>query len=151
MIYKFENKTFRLEWNENGNLTGLYLKDDPEKMNWVVDPKYLEQAGYDDLDKLWGEFSIMVNGTTYTSRDSVRSILQKEDVLSVTCRFRDFRLTMDYEPDGDSRMRFSVILQNLGQEEILLEQMGVWISLAYIMFRDKNVIRNMEHSAAVFP
>ncbi len=151
MSYIFENKTYRLKWNENGNLTGLYLKDDPEKMNWVVDPEYLEQAGYDDLDKLWGEFSIMANGTSYTSRDSVRSILQKGDVLSVTCPFRDFRLTMNYEPDGDSRMRFSVILQNLGQEEMLLEQMGIWISLAYIMFRDKNVIRNMEHSAAVFP
>ena len=32
MSYIFENKTYRLKWNENGNLTGLYLKDDPEKI-----------------------------------------------------------------------------------------------------------------------
>lgn len=151
MDYKIENKAYRLEWNENGNLSGLYLKADKENMNWVVDPEYLRQAGYDDGDKLWGEFSIQVNGKALTSRDFARSITAKKDSFLVSYTYEGIGMELKFETDGDAQVRFSAVLQNPGTEEMTVEQLGVWISLAYIMFRDKNVIRNMEQSAAVFP
>lgn len=57
------------EQNERGALTRLTFNDDPTGMNWVVAPDYLDQVGYRDQDKLFGEFQLVVNGTSYQSTD----------------------------------------------------------------------------------
>ena len=55
--------------NKRGALTKLTFSDDPTGMNWVVDPDYLEQVGYHDQDKLFGEFQLTLNGNDYRSGD----------------------------------------------------------------------------------
>lgn len=56
------NENFRMELSDRGALQSLILQGDPSEMNWVVDPSYLEEAGYADTDKLFGEWTIELDG-----------------------------------------------------------------------------------------
>lgn len=65
---------FELAFTERGAVKSLRMKDDPYAMNWVIDPDYLAEAGYDDVDKLFGEWTAVVNGRTIRSFDLIPAI-----------------------------------------------------------------------------
>lgn len=57
-----------------------------------------------------------------------------------------------YDLSADAEALFwKIELENNIQKKIQITDFGIWVSFAYVMFRDKNVLRNIHNSAAVFP
>lgn len=138
------------EQNERGALTRLTFNDDPTGMNWVVAPDYLDQVGYSDQDKLFGEFQLVVNGTPYQSTDYQPKLVTDDDTSTVNYRLPLVDLREDYDASGQE-LRWGIKLKNTSRQSISIDHLGIWLSLAYIMYRDADVQRNAEQSAAVFP
>lgn len=138
------------EQNERGALTRLTFNDDPTGMNWVVAPDYLDQVGYRDQDKLFGEFQLVVNGTPYQSTDYQPELVTDDHNSTVNYRLPLVDLREDYDASGQE-LRWGIKLKNTSRQSISIDHLGIWLSLAYIMYRDADVQRNAEQSAAVFP
>lgn len=144
------NHRFLMTQNDRGAVTHLELTDDPTQMNWVIDPEYLAETGYDDLDKLFGEFTITVDGQTINSIDLTPTMTTLPNGSRVTFALPQLRLTLDYLLTAD-RFTWQIHLTNLTHQTVTIDNLGVWASLAYVMFRDTNVKRNANQSVAVFP
>lgn len=142
---------FDLTFNRHGALTRLIMNDDPHHTNWVMDPDYLEQAGYQDTDKLFGEFDLTVDGRPFSSIQRQPSVRHLEEQTIVTYRLDQVTVQLTYSPGPADTLDWSVALINRTTGQLPVRDFGVWASLAYVMFRDKNVMRNMADSAAVFP
>lgn len=56
-----------------------------------------------------------------------------------------------YDLADDNQLDWEINLKNLTTDELTINNFGVWLSLAYVMFRDKNVAKNIHESAAVYP
>ncbi|OMD14387.1 hypothetical protein BSO21_27745, partial [Paenibacillus odorifer] len=145
------NENFRMELSDRGALQSLILQGDPSEMNWVVDPSYLKEAGYADTDKLFGEWTIELDGNIIKSTD----LLPKITPEGKNRVFVDFegapiaiRLTYSLE---DERLRWTIEAMNRSTQSVRINGLHVWFSLAYVMYRDENVQRNMSQSCAVFP
>ncbi|MEE8824410.1 hypothetical protein LASUN_02300 [Lentilactobacillus sunkii] len=136
--------------NERGAITKLQLNSDKSNMNWVIDPNYLESLGYDDLDKLFGEFNITVDGQKHRSIDQDPEVSGDDTHSKLQFKVDDLSLVQQFQLIGNS-FKWDFTVQNNGEEDITISNLGVWISLAYVMFRDKNVKRNANQSVAVFP
>lgn len=136
--------------NKRGALTQLTFSDDPTEMNWVVDPDYLEQVGYHDQDKLFGEFQLTLNGNDYRSGDYQPELSKTQKTSVVSYHLPQVDLTEKYWT-VDGELRWQVSLKNTSQMALVVDNLGIWLSLAYIMYRDPDVQRNAEQSAAVFP
>lgn len=136
--------------NERGAITKLQLNSDKSNMNWVIDPDYLESLGYDDLDKLFGEFNITVNGEKHESIDQIPEVSGDNTHSRLEFKVDDLSLVQQFELVGNS-FKWDFSVHNNGQEDVTINNLGVWVSLAYVMFRDKNVKRNANQSVAVFP
>ncbi|WP_249898813.1 hypothetical protein [Paenibacillus sp. PK3_47] len=121
-------------------------------MNWVIDPGYLQQAGYiQDEDKLFGEWAIQLNGESLSSCDFTPVITQTNaSKVAIEFKASPVKLTMVYTLVGE-QLRWKIILCNPSNEAVSIKGLHVWFSLAYVMFRDNHVIRNMQKSCAVFP
>lgn len=156
--YKYEKKEGRemgkpriiVAQNKRGAITRLSFNDDPSKMNWVIDPAYLKQMGYDDQDKLFGEFTITIDGRDYHSTDFTPKVQQGEKTSEVEFAFANILLTEIYSIKGNY-LEWGISISNQSNSMIQIDNLGMWASLAYVMFRDPNVYRNAEQSAAVFP
>lgn len=143
---------FDLTFNEHGALAGLFINNDPHHTNWVIDPKYLEQAGYQDTDKLFGEFDLTIAGKTFSSIAFQPSIDRQKESTTVTYGLDSVTVRISYAAgSADGTVDWSVELANRTDQSLVINDFGVWASLAYVMFRDGNVLRNMMDSAAVFP
>lgn len=136
--------------NSRGALVKLQLPNDPTNMNWVIDPEYLESVGYKDNDKLFGEFTTTINGQTFNSIDFTPDVAFSDTSSTVSFKIEDITVSFKYELT-EKGLVWKINIKNLSKNHITLENFGVWISLAYVMFRDKNVKRNANQSAAVFP
>lgn len=147
-----ENKKLTMSVEKEGYVSALTIKDDPYQMNWVIEDTYLQQAGYQDADKLFGHFDIAAGGKKVGSNTVMPFIKEEKDKITVTYDFEGFQVKMTYDLGKDEQALFWTIqLRNMTKKEIKIESFGIWISLAYVMFRDKNVLRNIHNSAAVFP
>ncbi|WP_068675078.1 hypothetical protein [Oceanobacillus sp. Castelsardo] len=147
-----ENQKFLVELFPNGNVSKLVLKDDPDKMNWVIDSDYLYQAGFDDADKLFGNFSITVNEQTYHSQETVADVSISEKVATVTYLFEDVTVNFIYDLfQSDNALFWTVQLTNRANQEIHISHFSVWSSFAYVMYRINDLTMQTKHSAAVFP
>ncbi|GHP13745.1 hypothetical protein YK48G_11700 [Lentilactobacillus fungorum] len=136
--------------NARGAITSLKFKADQSKMNWVVDPDYLKSLGYDDLDKLFGEFNITIDGVKHRSIDQIPEVTGDDKHSTVFFQVGNLTLVQKFELVEDSlRWQFSV--KNDSASDVTIQNLGVWVSLAYVMFRDKDVHRNANQSTAVFP
>ncbi|WP_018752312.1 hypothetical protein [Paenibacillus sanguinis] len=146
-----ENATFALEFTSRGAVKGFRFKEDPSAMNWVVDPEYLREAGYlDTLDKLFGEWSAVVDGKTIDSCDYTPTRIQASgDGLMVSFQAEMLEVDLVYTLEGE-RLRWSIACRNAWDAPVSLDGLHIWFSLAYIMFRDENVLRNMRESCALF-
>lgn len=136
--------------NKRGAIIDLQINNDPTKMNWVIDPKYLKSLNYKDDDKLFGEFHITVDGHEYLS------INETPIVKTVGTESRLSFLLGDLEVIETFKLQqryldWQIAVSNHGSQTHTIADFGAWISLAYVMFRDKNVHRNANQSAAVFP
>lgn len=146
-----ENATFALEFTSRGAVKSLRFKDDPSAMNWVVDPEYLLEAGYSDtMDKLFGEWSAVVEGKTINSSDYIPTRMQaSENSLTVGFHAEMLEVDLTYTLE-EERLRWGITCRNALDVPITLDGLHIWFSLAYIMFRDENVLRNMQQSCALF-
>lgn len=147
-----ENSAFWLEINKSGYLSSLIMKDDPYKMNWVIDDTYLKQAGYSDDGRMFGQFDLTINGETFYSRDYAPAIQEREQEIQISYELGPVKVTLAYEleQDGDT-LFWKISMENRSGDELQVSDFGVWASFAYVMFRDKDVLRNIHNSAAVFP
>lgn len=147
-----ENKKLMMSVEKKGYVSALVIKDDPHQMNWVMEDTYLQQAGYQDADKMFGYFDIVADGKKAGNNGLMSFLKEEKDKITVTFSAKGFQVKMTYDLGKDEEALFWTIqLKNLMEKEIKIEEFGVWISFAYVMFRDKNVLRNIHNSAAVFP
>lgn len=148
---KIENKSLEMMISEKGYISKLTMKDDPYKMNWVIEEAYLSQAGYQDADKLFGYFDITADGKQRNSRE-FSPVIEKEGAeITVTYDFGNMKIIMIYDMGkNDGELHWTIHLVNQEKKDIWISDFGVWISFAYVMFRDKEVLRNIHNSAAVF-
>jgi hypothetical protein len=141
---------FALSFNQRGALSRLTMKDDPYQTNWVIDPDYLRQAGYHDDDKLFGEFNLTVDHQSFSSIRFRPTVERQEAAVAVTFVLDQVTVRLTYLPTADT-LDWTIELMNRSTRPLIVDQFAVWASLAYVMFRDKHVIRNMRDSVAVFP
>ncbi|GGF89669.1 hypothetical protein GCM10010912_38540 [Paenibacillus albidus] len=147
---KLSNEKYRLEFNEHGALQTLVLQDDPHAMNWVVDPAYLDKLGYPDQDKLFGEWTLQMDGKEVQSTALQPKIVREgEHRVTVEFNHEPLSLRLEYTLE-QGRLLWTVEAQNRSDRPVTLNGLHVWFPLSSIMFRDKNVLRNMHESCAVF-
>lgn len=147
-----ENKKLKMSVKKEGYVSELIIKDDPYKMNWVIEDTYLQQAGYQDMDKLFGLFDITADGEK-TGSEAVNPVIKEEQSkIEIGYDFEKFKVKIIYDLSVDAEALFwKIELENNIQKKIQITDFGIWVSFAYVMFRDKNVLRNIHNSAAVFP
>ncbi|MDU7473998.1 MAG: hypothetical protein E7L01_11745 [Paenibacillus macerans] len=145
------NAKFKLEFNGRGAVTALLMKEDPAAMNWVVDPEYLAEAGYEDtLDKLFGEWTAVVDGQTLNSAELTPEITRESDSrMRVRFMAEKLEINLTYALEEEC-IRWIVECKNRADRSVRIEGLHIWFALAYVMFRDENVLRNMRQSCAVF-
>lgn len=145
------NAKFRFSQNGHGAITNLTLCDDPTEMNWVVDPSYLKQVGYSDEDKLLGEFTITIDGEKTNSIELAPKIKTTSmNTSSVSFDLGQVVVNEQYQCQKND-FHWCIQLKNTTTRQLHIDNFGIWASLAYVMFRDKNVHRNASQSVAVFP
>lgn len=149
------NAAFTLQVSDWGFIDKLLINDDADRMNWVVDPAYMGEAGYRDEDKLFGHFDVKAGGKEYGSM-SVRPLLARTGPnggeLSLVYAFDRFDVRIAYDLESDeASLRWHISLHNRGSEELAVDEFHIWSALAYIMYRDPDVRRNISQSCAVFP
>ncbi len=143
---------FDLTFNRRGALTGFIMNNDPHHTNWVIDPAYLEQVGYQDTDKLFGEFDLTIDHKKFSTFQFQPSVNRQKEKTTVTYIMDSATVQISYMAGPpDDTLYWSVELMNQTDHLLTVNDFGVWVSLAYVMFRDKNVLRNIVDSAAVFP
>ena len=147
-----ENKKLRMFLNRKGCISSLIMKNDPYKMNWVMDNTYLKEAGYQDEDKLFGMFDLIADGEKISSQDVLPILSECGGKATATYDFSTMELTEIYDmAQKEDELHWSIKLKNKTEKKLTVTEFGVWISFAYVMFRDKDVLRNIHNSAAVFP
>lgn len=147
-----ENKKLSMSVNKSGYISNLVIKNDPYQMNWVMDDTYLQSAGYQDEDKLFGKFNLVVNGQKINSEDSIPVIEEQERTVNVVYDFPSIQIKLVYDlAKREEDLCWQIKLLNKAEKKLHIREFGIWISFAYVMFRDKNVLRNIYNSAAVFP
>jgi hypothetical protein len=79
-----ENNKLQMQVHPRGYVQSLVMKDDPYHMNWVIDNEYLKQASFNESDKLFGEFTITIDGQTINSTDNQPQVITKQQQVVVT-------------------------------------------------------------------
>lgn len=147
-----ENQKFRMSISPNGYVSNLVIKADPYRMNWVMDDEYLQAAGYHDEEKLFGKFNIVANEEQISSEDKIPVLKNTDEIVNIIYDYPNLRVTFVYDLKSSKEdLYWRIELLNKTDEKLTITEFGIWISFAYVMFRDKNVLRNIHNSAAVFP
>lgn len=146
------NDTFEVYLSPQGTVESLLLIDDPEQMNWVIDDQYVKDAGYTDQDKRFGQWSAIVDEELIDSIDLQPHLeIVDETYASVTFNHEKFKVQYEYLLNKNGEWTWNIRCSNPTNHFISIKGFHSWFSLAYIMFRDPNVLRNMKHSCAIFP
>ncbi|NAZ75232.1 hypothetical protein GTQ99_07315 [Kineococcus sp. T13] len=147
------NAGFEASFSAAGQLVSLTARTDPHRANWVIDPGYLHEAGYEETDKLFGEFTAVLGGRAFTSGRVQRGVDSSAPLAhQVSYELPGAHLQVGYDLGADPHaLDFTITLENTTEQAVVLEQLAVWTPFAYVMFRDADVRRNMHHSVAVFP
>ena len=84
----------------------IFIKDDPYKMNWVIEDTYLQQAGYQDMDKLFGLFDITADGKK-TGSEAVNPVIKEEQSkIEISYDFEKFKVKIIYDLSVDAEALF---------------------------------------------
>lgn len=145
------NDGFRLTIDEKGFVRELVMQGDPHEMNWVIDEDYLKQVGYEGHDKLFGHFQLTTGTQEYRSVEFLPVITESADEITVTFSLPEANVTFSYRLAAGTDLDWQIHLENTSSQPLAIKNFGVWAAFAYVMFRDKNVLRNIHQSAAVFP
>lgn len=153
-LESIKNAAFCLQFAGVGYVDKLLLNEDSAKMNWVIDAAYMKAVGYPDEDKLFGHFRLKVNQKEYSSSGSEppRTIRVGSKLMKLIYPFDRFEVHVAYDLEQDEEaLHWTISLLNTSGEELVVHDFYIWSSLAYIMYRDADVNRNISHSCAVFP
>lgn len=135
-----------------GVVENLGMTNDPYKMNWVITGDYLDEAGFTSKDKLFGHFDLRVDGVNYNSNYQKTKIIKKDKTTLVCYDFINFSVVSSYSLAKDGRqINWHLSLINQTTQNMIVEDFGVWTSLAYVMFRTHDLSKNVHQSAAIFP
>lgn len=145
-----KNQIFRAEFAEDGHLSELKMINDVHQMNWVISQAYLDDLGYPGKEKLFGHFALRIGKTEFKSSDVMPRIVESADTARVIYDFEQFQVAVCYDFGEGDQLDWGIELFNHSEEALVVDDFGVWLSLAYVMFRDKNVLRNIHESAAIF-
>lgn len=146
------NDTFKLMISSQGTMESLFIQQDPSKMNWVIDAQYVEEAGYRDQDKRFGHWSAVVDDEWIESAAlETRLQIVEHQAAAVSFLHSKFAVQYEYLLNKAGELHWTIQCTNLQDSSITVTGFHSWFSLAYIMFRDTNVLRNMKHSCALFP
>lgn len=145
-----KNQTFKADFAEDGHLSELVMVNDEHQMNWVISQEYLEKLGYPGKEKLFGHFNLRVGQTEFNSSEMQPRIVRNAAATRVIYDFEKFQVALCYDFSEDNQLEWTIELFNHSEDELMIDDFGVWISFAYVMFRDKNVLRNIHDSAAIF-
>lgn len=145
-----KNRTFDLNISKDGYLSELYIVDDEHRMNWVINEEYLERLGYSGVEKLFGHFDISIGQKSYRSAALKPKIISDKKKLRLVYDFEKIQVVLCYDLSEEEQLNWTIELTNQTEETLTINDFGIWISLAYVMFRDKNVLQNIHNSAAVF-
>ena len=141
-----------MEVNKEGYVSNLTMKDDPYQMNWMIEDSYLQEKNYKDADKLFGFFELIADKEKFGIQMSVPVLKETEKGIEVVYEFETLKVKQFYDLGKDEEALFwSIELENKSRKRMNIKEFGIWISFAYVMFRDKNVLKNIHNSAAVFP
>ncbi|MFF2290283.1 hypothetical protein [Peribacillus butanolivorans] len=147
-----ENQKFMIEFCPNGNVSNLILKNDPDKMNWVVDENYLEKVHYDDKDKLFGNFFIAINDKEYKSNEIQGKLNLSKEMATVSYVFDDVEILFNYDlSQSEDSLLCTIQLINRTNSDVYISDFRVWSSFAYVMYRINDLNIQTRHSTAVFP
>ena len=146
-----QNSQFILGVNKDGVIDSLEMRSDPTAMNWVITETYLKEVGFFGFDKLFGNFDLKVENKEYSSFQAQPTIVQAEDSYAIRYDFVDFELSQKFIMADDGALDWEIHFSNKKNIAMKIQEFGIWASFSYIMYRDKNVKRNIYHSAAVFP
>ncbi|WEG11184.1 hypothetical protein PU629_13515 [Pullulanibacillus sp. KACC 23026] len=147
-----ENKRFKLQLSPSGNLTNLVLKEDAHQMNWVIDTPYLDDCGYDESDKLFGNFSLKVKGEVLISSDVIPTIVEDVGTATVSYVFEKLEVIMNYDlSQSDDRVAWTITLKSRTVEDLEITDFAIWSSFSYVMYRINDLDLQTNHSASVNP
>lgn len=146
------NNTFEVHLSPQGTVESLLLIDDPEKMNWVIDAQYVKEAGYSDQHKRFGQWSAVVDNEIIESINLQPHLEVVDNKAAIVTFIHDkFKVQYEYLLNDNDEWKWSIRCSNRADYAIKVTGFHSWVSLAYVMFRDTNVLRNMKQSCAVFP
>ncbi|WP_432564168.1 hypothetical protein [Kineococcus sp. SYSU DK003] len=147
------NAGFEARFSDAGHLVSLVARVDALGTNWVVDPAYLREVGYDEADKSFGEVSLVADGRRCSSVEAPRTVDASDPLRQrVSLELAGLRLQTTYDLGADPQaVEFRVSVHNPGGSAVRLDHLAVWTPFAHVMFRDGDVRRNMDHSVAAFP
>lgn len=141
-----------MKLSPRGTVESLTMPNDSHQMNWVIDQQYLHSVLYkEDDNKLFGEWQAVINNTCIDSFDLIPQINFKEDSASIIYDYEGLEVRISYDLSSKDTLKWGITCTNNSLETVVVTGFHIWMSLAYIMFRDTNVLRNMHQSAAVFP
>jgi hypothetical protein len=152
-LESIKNTAFYLQLSDLGFVDKLLINEDRENMNWVIDRAYMREVGYQDEDKLFGHFRLSVNQVEYSSGMSEpKRFRLGEKKIKLVYSFDRFEVHLTYDLEANEQSLFwNVGLHNVSGEELVVDDFFIWSALAYIMYRDADVNRNISQSCAVFP
>ena len=131
-----------MEVNKEGYVSNLTMKDDPYQMNWMIEDSYLQEKNYKDADKLFGFFELIADKEKFVSQISVPVLKETEKGIEVVYEFETLKVKQFYDLGKDEEALFwSIELENKSRKRMNIKEFGIWISFAYVMFRDKNVLK----------
>jgi len=146
------NDTFEMQLSPQGTVESLILLEDAEQMNWVIDAQYVKDAGYADQDKRFGQWTALVDDELIESIHLQPHIeMVNDQSAKVTFSHHKFKVQYEYLLDHNGEWKWNIRCSNPADYSVEVQGFHSWFSLAYIMFRDLDVLRNMKHSCAVFP
>ncbi|MCR8657753.1 hypothetical protein [Paenibacillus endoradicis] len=146
------NDTFEVYLSPQGTVESISLTDDPEKMNWVIDLQYVKDTGYSNQDKRFGQWSAIIDDEVIESVNLQPQIEVMDDKSAIVTFLHDkFNVQYDYLLNNNGEWKWNIRCSNPTNYAVRVNGFHSWFSLAYIMFRDPDVSRNMKHSCAVFP
>ena len=150
-MMSIKNNKFSLRVSKNGIVDQLFLKNDPHKMNWVITEEYLKKVNFFSLDKLFGQFYFVIENRMYKSSTVQPIIVETASEYTLNYDFYSYKVEISYDLSKDEELVWSIRVTNKRKIPVKLQQFGIWSSFNYAMYRETNVLKNVFHSASVFP
>ncbi|AIQ60833.1 hypothetical protein [Paenibacillus borealis] len=146
------NDTFEVNLSAEGTVEALFMTEDPARMNWVIDAGYVQEAGYAQEHKPFGQWTAMVDDEQIESANLKPCIEVAGDTSATVTFVHDkFKVQYEYLLNNNGEWTWKIRCSNPAAAAVRINGFHSWFSLAYIMFRDRDVMRNIKHSCAVFP